>query len=83
MAYSPLGQKFDKLKSPVLSKMARKYDCTEAQIALSWILSFPGVLPIPNTNNIEHLKQNFESNDLYLAKNDLLELTNYYDGKNI
>jgi diketogulonate reductase-like aldo/keto reductase len=83
MAYSPLGQKFDKLKSPVLSKLARKYDCTEAQIALSWILSFPGVLPIPNTNNIEHLKQNFESNDLYLAKNDILELTNYYDGKNL
>lgn len=81
LAYSPLGQKFSRLKNPFLSKIARKYDATPAQVALAWILSFKGVIPIPNTNNIEHLKQNFESNDLHLYKNDVLELTNYYDEK--
>ena len=82
LAYSPLGQKFDKLKNPFLAKIAKKYNATQAQIALAWILSFKGVIPIPNTNNIEHLKENFEANDLYLDKNDVLELTNYYDEKN-
>lgn len=83
LAYSPLGQKFDKLKSSFLTRIAKKYNASPAQVALAWILSFPGVIPIPNTNNIEHLKQNFEANNLILDPNDVLELTIYYNEKNI
>jgi len=79
LAYSPLGQKFDKLKSPLLSKIAKKYNSSQAQVALAWILSFNGVIPIPNTNNVNHFKENILSNDLHLDQNDVLELTNYYN----
>jgi len=83
MAYSPLGQKYDRLKSKLLSHLAMRYDATEAQVALSWLLSFNNVIPIPQTNNIDHLKENIESNDLILTQEDVKELTNYYDGKRI
>lgn len=86
LAYSPLGQKFERLKSTMLTKMAKKYCCTQAQIALAWVLSFNGVLPIPNSNNLEHLRENFACNDLYLDKGDVIELTNFYthyNGKRI
>jgi len=78
LAYSPLGQDFKKLQTPFLKKIAKKYSATESQIALSWILSFHGVVPIPATNNIEHLKQNIKSNDLKLDADDVLKLSNYY-----
>ena len=79
MAYSPLGQKFERLQTPLLSGIAKRNNCTKAQVALSWLLSFEGILPIPTTNNIQHLKENFESNDLYLDEEDIIELTDYYD----
>jgi diketogulonate reductase-like aldo/keto reductase len=78
LAYSPLGQKFKTIKTPILSGMAKKYACTEAQIALAWVLSFKGVIPIPNTNNMDHLKQNFEANDLVLSAEDVTMITDYY-----
>lgn len=78
MAYSPLGQNFKNLKTPFLKKMAKKYSATESQIALSWVLSHRGVLPIPATNNVEHLKQNMESQDLVLDIDDVEVISRYY-----
>jgi diketogulonate reductase-like aldo/keto reductase len=83
LAYSPLGQKFQTLKFKFLTYIAKKYGSTEAQVALAWVLSFKGVIPIPNTNNMDHLKQNFEANDLILERNDILALTEFYNGKNV
>lgn len=78
IAYSPLGQEFKQLNSDVLQSIAKKYDATAAQVALSWVLSHRGVIPIPQTNNLEHLKQNIASNDLYLEEEDVLTLQDYY-----
>ena len=83
MAYSPLGQKYDRLKSKLLSHIAKQYNATEAQVALAWLLSFKAVIPIPQTNNTDHLKENIESNNLILDQEDVKELTNFYDAKNI
>jgi diketogulonate reductase-like aldo/keto reductase len=78
IAYSPLGQNFKQLSSPYLIKVAKKYDCSPAQVALAWILSHDGVIPIPNTNNINHLKENLLSVDLELNRHDVMQLENYY-----
>lgn len=78
IAYSPLGQDFKLIDSPLIQKIAKKYNATVAQIALSWVLSHKGVIPIPQTNNIKHLRQNIESNDLILDEDDVLNLTEYY-----
>lgn len=82
IAYSPLGQDFHKLNTKYLQKVAKKYDATPAQIALSWVLSHPGVLPIPQTNNVSHLRENIEANELYLEDEDFINLQNYYESLN-
>ena len=64
------------------SSIAKKYNATTAQVALSWILSHKGVVPVPQTNNLDHLKQNIESNKLILEKSDIIELENYYKTTN-
>ena len=71
IAYSPLGQSFKKLYRPVLSKLAKQYDASPAQIALAWILSKPGVIPIPRTNDLKHLTDNMEARQLQLSKSDI------------
>jgi len=83
IAYSPLGQDFKKLETTTLKNIAKKYEATSAQIALSWVLSHSGVLPIPQTNNLSHLEQNMESGDLYLDSDDVLKLQDYYSKYNI
>jgi diketogulonate reductase-like aldo/keto reductase len=83
MAYSPLGQKYDRLKSKLLSHVAKQYNATEAQVALSWLLSFNGVIPIPQTNDVYHFYDNIESNNLVLDQDEVDELTEYYEIRNI
>ncbi len=78
IAYSPLGQDFKKLNSDFLKQIAKKYDAASSQIALSWILSHKGVLPIPQTNNINHLKENFGANNLHISKAHKKALQDYY-----
>lgn len=83
MAYSPLGQKYDRLKSKLLSHVAKKNNATEAQVALAWLLSFKGVIPIPQTNSVDHFYENIESNYLVLDQDEVDELTEYYETRNI
>ena len=79
IAYSPLGQDFKLLDRPVLHRMAKKYDATPAQVALAWVLSHSGVMPIPRTNNVDHLKLNIEAAQLELDPADVAELETEYD----
>lgn len=79
IAYSPLGQKFNKLDKKALFKIAKKYNASVSQVALSWILNFEGVIPIPQTNNIKHLEENILSNYLILDKKDIKYLSKYYE----
>ncbi len=79
LAYNPLGQNFKKLQTPYLQSVAKKYNATPAQIALAWILSYNGVMPIPNTNNSEHMRQNLEASTLVLEDDDVMKLKEYYE----
>jgi len=78
IAYSPLGQKFSTLQTPTLSHIARRYHCTTAQIALAWVLRMPGIIPIPRTNNVDHLKDNIKALSIHLTKNEIHKLNNAY-----
>lgn len=81
-AYSPLGQSYKQLYRPCLDFMAKQYGATPSQIALAWVSYFNGVMPIPQTNSIEHLIQNMESNQLKLKEQDWKELKENYADKN-
>jgi len=75
IAYSPLGQKFYRiLEAPgaeVLKFMASEYGATEAQIALAWIMTQDGVVPIPRTNNLEHVAEIADAVQIELESADL------------
>lgn len=55
-AYAPLARG-GMLNTPQMSYVAKKYGCTEAQIALSWSL-YNGYLPLPKSGNKDRIKEN-------------------------
>jgi aryl-alcohol dehydrogenase-like predicted oxidoreductase len=50
----------------VIEAVAASLDATPAQVALAWILSKEGVVPIPGTRHVHHLEGNWAANDLNL-----------------
>ena len=58
-----------------IQKLARKKDCTPAQIALAWVLSRgDDVVPIPGTTNPERVTENAHSTHVGLSAYDLAKL---------
>ena len=47
---------------------------TPAQVALAWVLRQPGVMAIPKSGRVEHVRENHGALDLQLAPEDLAEL---------
>jgi 2,5-diketo-D-gluconate reductase B len=55
---------------PELMQIAEKHQVSGAQVSLAWIMS-KGAIPIPKSTNPIHLKDNFESQNLKLDKEDI------------
>jgi diketogulonate reductase-like aldo/keto reductase len=51
--------------------LARKYEATLNQIALSWLISQPMVATLVKTSHISHLKENLQALELRLAPTDI------------
>ena len=68
-AYSPI--KGGLLRRPVLAEIARKYEATPAQVALSWLVRQPKVNTIPMSSNPAHLEDNLAAVDLLLEQEDV------------
>jgi len=80
IAYSPFksilnGSEARKL---ILSKIAKEYEATEMQVALAWIISHSNVIPVPESSNINHIKQISETQNLKLTEGSILELQNIF-----
>ncbi|KAE8667497.1 putative aldo-keto reductase 3 [Hibiscus syriacus] len=59
-----------------VEKLAEKYGCTTAQLALAWVLhQGDDVVPIPGTTKIKNLDSNIESMKVKLTKEDLKEIS--------
>ena len=55
----------------VLSKIAKKLDATDGQVALAWLLKRSSViLPIPGTGSPDHLEENVKGAALKLSQED-------------
>lgn len=78
IAYSPLGQGFGNIlkrdASHALRGVAKVYGATEAQVALAWVASHDGVIPIPRTNNTQHVKEIVAAKGLHLSKDTINRL---------
>jgi diketogulonate reductase-like aldo/keto reductase len=73
MAYSPVEQG-RLLSKRVLARIAARHDATPAQVALAWVLRQPGIVAIPKSANIDHVRENRGAVDIHLTSEDLTEL---------
>ena len=55
-----------------ISTIAKKYNATDAQIYLAWLLHrSPWILPIPGTSSLKHFEDNLKSADIKLDDEDM------------
>lgn len=59
----------------MLDELAQKYRVTQAEIALAWLLSSPGVLPLVKASSEVHINEIIRSGDLKLSQSEILALT--------
>jgi len=58
-----------------LAELARKYEVSEAQLNIAWLLhKSPVLLPIPGTSSLAHLRENLQSADIPLTAEDMAYL---------
>ena len=79
LAYSPLaqGRIFNgRRQKNILDEISFKYDLSIDQIVLNWIVNFGKSIPIPNTLNVDRLKNNFLSLNKKINTKDLLKISN-------
>ena len=74
MAYSPVGRGRRLLNNATLKKTAKRHDATPAQIAIAWVLRQPDLIAIPKASNKTHVRDNAQSVDIRLTKQDLDEI---------
>ena len=59
IAHSPLSQgRLAKSGFDVLDELSKKYNKTQAQIALNWLMNKKNIVTIPMVTNIGYLKEN-------------------------
>ena len=74
LPWYPLGDG-SALKLSRVRKVAEKLKATPAQVALAWLLKkSPVMLPIPGTNNLQHLEENVAAAKLILSDADFAAL---------
>ena len=87
MAYSPLGSYFKeengKIKE-VVDKLKNKYDCTDYQLLISWLLKHPSkVYPVIGTTKYDRIKSTLESLKIEIDLIDWFELLEASVGKRV
>jgi diketogulonate reductase-like aldo/keto reductase len=73
MAYSPIEQG-RLLENHAVGRVAQRRGVTAAQVALAWVLQQDGVLAIPKSSNLDHVRQNRGALDVHLTREDVTEL---------
>lgn len=70
--FLPMGGGKEMRGEAVLQEVARRYDATTRQIALSWLLHHSdNILLIPGTSNISHLEENMAAGGIQLSDGDI------------
>lgn len=75
IAWSPLEEgKLSKPGFPVLDEMAKKYEKTQAQVALNWLILQKKIVTIPKATNLDHIKENVGATGWSLSAPDFKRL---------
>lgn len=78
IAYTPLAK--GKLAKPgykLLDELAKKYNKTQAQIALNWLISKKNIITIPKSTDINHLKENLGAIGWKMDSEDIKKLDQF------
>jgi diketogulonate reductase-like aldo/keto reductase len=77
MAYSPVEQgRLD--QGGVLAEVGRGHGVTAYQVALAWALRLSGVMAIPKSGDIDHVRDNRAAADIRLTAEDLARIDAAY-----
>ena len=68
-----------KMNYPFLIEMAKKYNKTQNQILLNWLIKGKNLNTIIKTNTIENIDSNLEALDFSLEKEDIKILNDFQD----
>ena len=87
MAYSPLGSYFkdenDELNK-VVDKLKNKYDCTDYELLLCWLLNYPSrIYPVIGTTKSDRIKKSIKSLKIEIDLIDWFELLEASQGKRV
>lgn len=85
MAYCPLahgGETRKRLiKNEIVKKIARKYNATELQILIAFLLN-KNVIVIPGSKNIKHIEENYKARNINISSTDMEILQNEFPAPN-
>lgn len=70
-----------KMNYPFLTEMASKYNKTQNQVLLNWIIREKGINTIIKTNTIKNIDSNLEALDFRIENEDLEILNKFQDGR--
>lgn len=71
LAWSPLGQgKIDFSKDKILTGIANNHGKTIQEVILRWDLQ-NGIIPLPRTGSVEHLRSNYDIFDFQLSNEEM------------
>ncbi|MEK9776202.1 MAG: aldo/keto reductase [Quisquiliibacterium sp.] len=73
MAYCPLDEGA-LAGDALLTQIGQHHGASAAQVAIAWLLSRPGVVPIPKAGRREHVQELARANELNLTAKDLQEI---------
>ncbi len=79
IAWRPLAK--GELAKPgfkILDELARKYNKTQSQIAIKWLISKKGIVTITKSTKVEHLKENLGAIGWKLTQEDIDRLNNEF-----
>lgn len=64
----------------LLKNLAQKHNVTMAQISLAWMINkHSNLVTIPGSKNIDRIKENFDSQNIVLTKDELKEIDEMID----
>lgn len=77
VAYRPVERKLlaDQVESPVVKRIAKHHGRPASQVAISWLISQPGVVTIPKASSRNHIDENLGALDLELSSEEMTELS--------
>jgi len=75
MAYTPTARMDERLWKTPLVEISKKYNKSLAQVILRWHIQI-GNIPIVNTSNMKHLKDNIDIFDFSLTDDEVISISN-------